>query len=297
MITATGALLTVSATSNPELLYALKGAGQHFFLVTSLTLRTSPLSALNSPDNKIWKTAAVFPATRIREVIQAIAPIAASRHPNTSGSMMVMKSPMGSGETVVLCSLIYLGSSEDANAHYAAIKALDPVAWHEERIDYTRTNDDFDPFCVTGSYKKHSSIGLPRVQDNPKVWEVEVQAYDAMVDTCGAHVARSMIALQWFGKAEEGRFEECAFAHRGALWIECVGWYEDITSATVMREWEAETFRIAKEGFEQREISSYQNATRETPIETRFPGEGRLERLKALKKKWDPDGVFTKEFL
>jgi hypothetical protein len=109
----------VTATENPELLYAIKGAGQHFGLIASLTLRASPLSVLNSPDGTIWKTAAFFPATRIGEVVQAIATLVAHPDPNVAGSMLVLKSPMGSGETIVLASIVYFGSSEDANTHFA----------------------------------------------------------------------------------------------------------------------------------------------------------------------------------
>jgi hypothetical protein len=39
-------IITVSATSHHELLYGFKGADQHLGLVTSLTIRVSPLSIL-----------------------------------------------------------------------------------------------------------------------------------------------------------------------------------------------------------------------------------------------------------
>ncbi|KFY79959.1 hypothetical protein V499_01108 [Pseudogymnoascus sp. VKM F-103] len=290
LVTATGALLTISATENPELLYALRGAGSYFGLVTSLTFRASPLSVLNSPDGTIWKTAAFFPATRIGEVVQTLAPIAADPNLNVAGAMRVLKDPMGSGNTIVLCSLVYLGSSEDANAHFAAIKALGPIVWGEKRVSYANINDDFDRFCVTGGYKNHAVIGTPRLQSDPKVWEREVQAYDAMIEKCGAQAAQSMVSFQWVGKAEEGRFPESAFGHRGVKsWIECVSWYVEEGSAQVMKKWEVEALRIAAEGFKKGEVDTFQNATRETPIESRFPGEGRLEKLRALKNEWDSE--------
>ena len=58
-----------------------------------------------------------------------------------------------------------------------------------------------------------------------------------------------------------------------------------------------EAARIGIEWFEKGEVHTFQNATRETPIETRFPGDVRLAKLKALKREWDPEGVFANVFL
>lgn len=39
------------------------------------------------------------------------------------------------------------------------------------------------------------------------------------------------------------------------------------------------------------------HGTRTGPMERRFPEEEKLSKLRALKKKFDPQGVFTKELL
>ena len=41
----------------------------------------------------------------------------------------------------------------------------------------------------------------------------------------------------------------------------------------------------------------YQNFSREAPIEERYRGVERQEKLKALKRAWDPQGVFTRQLL
>lgn len=41
----------------------------------------------------------------------------------------------------------------------------------------------------------------------------------------------------------------------------------------------------------------YQNWSRDVPVEWRYRGEGRLEKLRELKKVWDAGGIFTREFL
>ncbi len=50
-------------------------------------------------------------------------------------------------------------------------------------------------------------------------------------------------------------------------------------------------------GSDQSEYADYQNATRARPIELRYRGKGRLEKLRRLKKEWDKSGVFTSQLL
>lgn len=45
------------------------------------------------------------------------------------------------------------------------------------------------------------------------------------------------------------------------------------------------------------EYSFYQNFSRTAPIEERYKGSERLDRLRKLKHKWDPAGLFTKQLL
>lgn len=298
LITAAGDLVTASATSHPELLYAIKGAGTYFGLITSLTLHASPLSVLNSSDGTLWKATAPFPASRIGELINALAPLAASPDPRATGTLIVTKSRHGDGTTIALAYLMFFGSSADANAHFAAVSALGPLVWVENRIPYSQVNDDFDMFCVPGGFKNHAAAGVPRVPGDPALWDAEVAAYEAMMEKVGAQASRSMVCLKWVGRGEEGRWGESAFGHRGvAAWVEAVIWYTDEGTAGTVLDWQVEALRIVTDGFELGEVETFQNSTRETPIESRFPGEGRLEKLTALKKKWDPLGVFTNVLL
>lgn len=52
-----------------------------------------------------------------------------------------------------------------------------------------------------------------------------------------------------------------------------------------------------RSGTEEKDFIAYANGSREDPIEHRYKGLERLEKLRSLKKKWDPLGVFTKELL
>ena len=50
-------------------------------------------------------------------------------------------------------------------------------------------------------------------------------------------------------------------------------------------------------GSDEKDYVDLPYGTRTSRIEHRFPGEGRLAKLRALKQRYDPHGVFTKELL
>lgn len=73
-------------------------------------------------------------------------------------------------------------------------------------------------------------------------------------------------------------------------------WYTAASSHKKVAELNAECIAISR-GPDRSEYADFQNATRTDPIELRFRGEGKLEKLRMLKKKWDAKGVFTRQFL
>ena len=72
VVTASGDLMSADSTNNEDLFWALRGAGVHFGLVTSVTVRTYPLSTLESPSGALWSEAFFFPLDRAAEVAEAV---------------------------------------------------------------------------------------------------------------------------------------------------------------------------------------------------------------------------------
>jgi hypothetical protein len=70
LITAAGELITID-NSTPDLLWALKGAGQFFGLVTELTLRTYPLSILGTDDGTVYTGTFIFDIPKVGELAKS----------------------------------------------------------------------------------------------------------------------------------------------------------------------------------------------------------------------------------
>lgn len=76
-----------------------------------------------------------------------------------------------------------------------------------------------------------------------------------------------------------------------------MSWYTNPESSAEVDNAESVALAAVTEGFKEDEIHTYQNFSRDTSLESRFGSKERVEKLKALKKKWDPKGVFTTELL
>ena len=77
MITATGDIIDVCHTENEDLLYAIRGAGQYFGLITSLVIRTHPVDdVFGNGEGTFWSGSFVFPLDRADKH---------SRTPNAAG--------------------------------------------------------------------------------------------------------------------------------------------------------------------------------------------------------------------
>lgn len=73
-------------------------------------------------------------------------------------------------------------------------------------------------------------------------------------------------------------------------------WHTDAANRAKVDEYNNKSI-ILMRGPDRSEWADFQNGTRTGPIELRFRGKERLEKLRRLKKEWDPMGVFTNQLL
>src|SRR4051794_10501063 len=68
LVTAKGEIVEVSETSNPELLWAIRGAGANFGIVTSAVLNAYPII----DSGRMWAGELIFSADKLEAYIKAI---------------------------------------------------------------------------------------------------------------------------------------------------------------------------------------------------------------------------------
>ncbi|KAL0568747.1 hypothetical protein V5O48_013235 [Marasmius crinis-equi] len=305
IVTAKGELVAVSNDSHPDLLYAIRGAGQFFGLVTSLTLRTHPLSVLRTPDATIYTGTIVFPIEKLDDVARVLIPMSASEDNPWAGLAMVA-APPPAFQTCFMILPIYFGTKEEAETFLEPLRALGPQMFDGKSVSYVRINDTFEPFCVKDGFKRFAGAGMSLEHFKrraPTVFPKLLELFEEL-KRVAPDAGATGYGLEWNAyasphkKGSEIKEEETAFAHKDAkAWMELLSWYTDPGSHSEVSRIEKQALDLAREGQALEYHSTYQNWTRTDPIEIRYRGKERLAKLKVLKKEWDPNGVFTRELL
>jgi hypothetical protein len=220
LITATGEHITISENENSDLLYALKGAGQYFGVVTSLTLKIHPLSILGTPDNTIWAGTMGFVPTRAKEVFDAIVPLmksvtgGGSALTHKTAGLIIFTSPPPVFQPFILVAAFYLGTDEAAQAFYKPVLDLKPDMLDLKVVPFDAMNDFTEPFCVKGDFKQWGGTGLHGVTADDLHFLLE--KYLGLIEEAPGAAATGY-AVEW---TTEGPFNDkavegnTAFSHR-----------------------------------------------------------------------------------
>lgn len=76
-----------------------------------------------------------------------------------------------------------------------------------------------------------------------------------------------------------------------------LSWYTDAKDHDYVAAIDKKAQEATLVGTDEAAYVSYTNTNRDDPLEYRYKGSERIARLKALKSKYDPTGVFTKQLL
>jgi FAD/FMN-containing dehydrogenase len=154
LVTARGELIEVSEHKNEDLLWAIKGAGPNFGIVTSLRMKVHPRENV-----KVWMAQLVFPGDKLEEFLNTMNDLKLSQKMIVNwGLTYVSPGPSSS----IFAGLTYLDG--DADAAEAAFQPLFNIGPDQTMLigvmDYARMNDAVDAFCEDGGRKPTWLVGL-----------------------------------------------------------------------------------------------------------------------------------------
>ena len=159
VISAKGDLLDVSEETNPDLLWALRGAGQFFGLVTQLVIEALPLSVLGNDKGVIWAGTFIFPLDRAKEVCTIMADVMDNNRYGTSGLMMVMAPPPTRKPSLVI-STVLTGDPQDAQEAFKPLYDLQPVKASGAAVPIQNASDAVAAMGAKGDFKRFGIVGL-----------------------------------------------------------------------------------------------------------------------------------------
>ncbi|KAI7780164.1 hypothetical protein LA080_016353 [Diaporthe eres] len=273
-----GNLVEVTQEKEPDLLYAIRGAGQFFGLITELTIKVWPLAELGNDQGVIWSGRFVFPIDRAPEVAEAMKWIVEDGSKATAGLLMAICPPPARKPSLVVAAR-FIGDPDDAQAASGALHALKPLI------------ADGGPVPIQNTF---GTVGLRRF--DVERFLATVGVWKRLMQDC-PDALNTTFNFQWDSRPpKQPSFESANSLHDIRFWQNNIIWYTDAASHAKVAELNAECIAISR-GPDRSEHADFQNATRTDPIELRFRGEGKLEKLRSLKRTWDPKGVFTRQFL
>lgn len=327
LVNAASEIVEVNAKSNPDLWYAVRGAGPNFGIVTSATLKAYPLSATNESQLNAWVGPLTFPGSKLEALISALGNLSA---PYEVGSQLLPGDPklgfqMGivanttatnatnstTNPPQVILSVFYHGTPEQGKAAFAGVYDVGPVADETAATNYTHWNDGNDGACAKGGRKPNFAAGLTHL--DPPTWRLAYNQLAELLQQPGAENSSiSLIAppnanpinIAGTTQLKNGTIQyDSSYPWRSGLsGKEGQRYFAQITPAYVNASFDA---TAQKYGFATRDIwraaAGSPDPTRptllvnQTYINNAYGDEtleevygSSVKRLKEIKRKWDP---------
>ena len=276
VVTADGTVVETDATQEPELLWALRGGGGNFGVVTRFTYRLHPLGPL-------YGGLVAYPAEAAPAVLQVCQTIM-DRAPDALSLLILFGDAPEGGPPIIGVAVCHVGPAEEAEQLLAPLRGLGtPLLRQLGPIPYGALQTMFDPLNPPGLYHYWRSGFLPHL--------------DAVVQEIVVHYGThrptplSMIHVHHLGGAiarvDPG---SSAFAHRAdpylynllAIWTDpaeeerCLDWLHRCSAALQAHERGTYVNFMSGDGGER----------------VRLAYGPHYERLVALKRRYDPTNLF-----
>ncbi len=299
VVLADGRLVTVNEDSEPDLYWALRGAGGGTFgIVTELVLRTRPAVAMTA-------FAAWWPAERAVEVVdvwQRWAPQA----PAELNCMLVLHTAPPDMEHLAVFFGVLVGADESAiHGVLDELTALLGEPPERTRIEPLAPGDTAYQYRFNGEDVQHDELGGRPVGQSPGVRFVKGDFFDQPVareaieelvrnwQTDAPDQRREIEFIPWGGALGGVPADATAFVHRDALFMieTTVQSYGELDRKVAAHEWASTSKATLRAGANGLVYQNYPDPDL-TDWADAYYGTN-LPRLRAVKAKYDPDNVFT----
>lgn len=299
MVLADGSEVTVSQDENPDLFWAVKGAGHNFGIVTSFVKEIHPRTV-----ESWYYISYLFTQDKLEALTEAVnTQNDLGRQPRelVTGLIIAYVPQISTTEPFIYMTFQYVGSKEQAAPLYAPFDALGPISREEGNAPYpelfARTStSSADPLCQKGFSHVQYTVGLLRYNVT-----TQRQIYEHFKEVTTAHpeYVNASVVLETYSVAGVKAIpaDSSAYPHRedNILVATNVQYVPDpaldegaINFAREMRDiWQA--------GQPERRPNAYVNyAFGDEPLEQVYGYESwRLDRLRNAKRKYDPNGRFN----
>jgi hypothetical protein len=198
---------------------------------------------------------------------------------------------------MILVNMMNFRPEEEAEKIIAPLLALKPVQQIRKVIGFASITDAAEPLNKQGGLKTQISCGLQKF--SARKFELSLDAFTKLVDEHPS-ASGSFFMSNWYSTEAMKKLPDmsAAYSHRdcGVWSMSFVTSPEPVAARAAVKN--AEDFVVLyQEDQSKEERALFPNHTRVHSLEERYRGAERREKLAGLKRVWDPEGVFTRQFL
>jgi hypothetical protein len=280
LVTARGDVVEVTVTSHPELLWALRGGGGNFGVVTRFDFEAHPLDGVVHAVYGLEGDA--------RPVLRVLADVLADAPRELTVTYMDVPAMDPSAPAGASITAVWAGTDEDA-----ARRALAPLAGAPGVTERELGVQDY-PDVLLEAPEFDPEQPMPGfVGGNTLLGALDDDAIDRLVTFREQHPASVVLLRSLGGAYGDVAQDDTAFPARDATWFAMAGAFDipgmldDAGRADVTAEWEA---------IEAKGSGVYGNftvSTDETIAQHMYPP-ATMARLAAVKHTWDPGNMFCR---
>ncbi|KAF2659274.1 FAD-binding domain-containing protein [Lophiostoma macrostomum CBS 122681] len=296
IVLASGTQVTASPTSNSDLFWAVRGAGQNFGVVTSFTFRAIP------QPHPVFAGPLIFLPDKLPQVV-TFANKFHEQNNEDAALMWGFSCPPPANAPVVLTMLFYNGPEDAARAFFADLWDLGPVADMSGVVPYATVNSLLNANAGFDGRKQFGG-GAFKLPMSPAFVEALFGEWLQFVSGHeGMNESLMLFETIPYGKVREVANESCSFSNRGDYYnIGTVFKWFDPELDEVVREFSRGLLRKASQsaGVEQDEeirgkegVGVYGNYSNNDVSAQDVYGSN-TKRLEELKHKYDPDNLFDR---
>jgi FAD/FMN-containing dehydrogenase len=282
LVTADGQQLRADRRNHPELFWALRGGGGNFGVVTALEFELLPLP-------EVYAGALFFPLERAGEVLHAWHEWTAAVPDEVTSVGRILRFPPFPevpeplrGNSFAVIEAVFIGAEATGAELIGPLRQLGPLM------------DTFAMVPPAGIAELHMDPRepVPGVTNHTLLGKLPARAIDDLVAACGAESGSSLLSVELrhtggaLGRPEEGNGALAALAGEFASFGVGIAAEPGIAAKS-----EADLAAV-EAALAPYALGGYLNFTEEETSIDSFFGHDTVERLRAVKRAYDPEGLF-----
>jgi FAD/FMN-containing dehydrogenase len=285
IVTAEGEIITASETENEELLWGLKGGGGNFGVVTEVEFKLSPLAPI------VYAGLAAFPPDQSEEVVRTWRDLSAGSDDIGWAAAWVTAPPEEfvpeewRGKRVIAVAGMIAGAHDKAEKVLAPLRALKPVVDLWQPMPYTMIQGLLDPANPYGRLNYWRAHNLTDLDDT---------AIDVYLEACATCPSpfTAVILLNGGGAVARVGEDDTAISGRNSPFnMHLNGMWEDPSATDENIAWVRGVSTALGSRIATGISLNFQTEVSDDRLTESF-GAPKIERLRALKHRYDPENFF-----